>query len=156
MVIHGINNYFWVLRVNNDLGEEHFFPVVRRMVFGVTQWIGLILGSVVTGEALALLVGMNLPSPRVSAWSTLKNNGLALVDVITGIVLIYVFWRKNVLDRSIYLIVFTLILVLHGYRSWEYFYIPFNRFCVNRPLFIVNNVKLFTSFFGVLFCFVKR
>lgn len=76
------------------------------MVFEVIQWISLILGLVVTGEALALLVGMNLLSPSVSAWSTLKNNGLALIDVITGVVLIYVFWRKNVMDRSIYLIVF--------------------------------------------------
>lgn len=124
------------------------------MVSEITRWLSLILGLVVTGEALALLVGMNLPSPGLSTWSTFKNNGLVLIDVITGIMIIYFSWRKDI-DNSIYQIVILLILILHSYRSWEYIYHPFNMFCVNLPLFIVNNVKLFFSVIVVLFIFLR-
>lgn len=121
------------------------------MVYQITRWLSLLLGMVVTGEALALLVGMNLPSPGLYAWSTFKNNGLALVDVITGIIIAYFSWRKGIMDNSIYLSAILLILVLHSYRIWEYFYHPYNPFCVNLPLFIINNVKLLLSGIIVLF-----
>jgi hypothetical protein len=47
----------------------------------VNYWLTFLLGAVVAGEALALLIGMNLTGQ--SEWARIKNNGLALVDLVT-------------------------------------------------------------------------
>ena len=58
-------------------------PNSGELVGRIYHWLTLLLGAVVAGEALALLVGMNLIGP--SEWAKIKNNGLALLDVVTGV-----------------------------------------------------------------------
>jgi hypothetical protein len=114
------------------------------MLTGITRWIMVVMGLVVAGEALALLVGMNLPRP--SEWSTLKNNGLALVDVVTGVLLVVLlFCWKDVLSSLLLHVLLITVVASHGYREWEYTANGPNRFCANVPLFVLNSIKLVGS-----------
>ena len=99
------------------------------------------LGAVVAGEALALLIGMNLTDQ--SEWAKIKNNGLALIDLVTGAALVYLsFTRGDLGGFPMFYVLLAVILISHGYREWEYVVNQPNKFCANVPLFVVNSVKL--------------
>lgn len=107
----------------------------------VNYWLVLVLGAIAAGEALALLIGMNLPGP--SEWSKVKNNGLALIDLVTGAALVYLLFTHRDLDGfPMFYVLLSVILTSHGYREWEYITDQPVKFCANTPLFIVNSVKL--------------
>ena len=105
------------------------------------DWLIFGLGAVIAGEALALLIGMNLTDQ--SEWAKIKNNGLALLDLVTGAALVYfLFARGDLGGFPMFYALLVVILISHGYREWEYAANRPNKFCANVPLFVMNSVKL--------------
>ncbi len=105
------------------------------------DWLIFGLGAITAGEALALLIGMNLTGQ--SEWATIKNNGLALVDLVTGVALVYLLFTQGDLDGFVmFYVLLSVILISHGYREWEYVVNLPKKFCENAPLFVMNSVKL--------------
>lgn len=108
---------------------------VFRIVGGVT-------GALVAGEALALLVGMYVLSPRPNAWLTGLNAFWIGFDLVCGVGLV----RLALVGGGGWagaLMLALVVLGAHVYRDWEYFAPAVSeRFLANLPLFVMNNVKL--------------
>ena len=108
--------------------------------------IGVVLtGLVILGEALALVVGMHFLSEQGNPWNSLKNDLLLGVDIVTGVGLItlsFAITNAQMSKFDLLYFVAALALLAHGYRAWEYLTRAANRFCINLPLFAVNNIKL--------------
>lgn len=101
----------------------------------------ILTGAVIAGEAMALLVGTYFLSAD-KAWAS-KNMALLILDIVTGLGLIYFgFARGSLLTSTLFFLFSGLALLTHGYREWQYFTHIETKFCFNLPLFIVNNVKL--------------
>jgi hypothetical protein len=103
----------------------------------------MLTGSMIAGEALALVVGMHFLSPSGNPWISLKNDLFLGLDVIVGLGLAIVaaLSRRTLPSGILYVLVF-LSAVAHGYREWEYLFRAGNAFCANTPLFVLNNLKL--------------
>lgn len=118
--------------------QYHLFPdgkIVSILLF--------IVGALVGGEALALAVGMHLPVGVINPWLSAKNYTFLLLDILIGAaILATVFGRQEGLLSKRILLFDGIALLLHLYRDWEYLSGFVNSFCANRPLFIVNNIKL--------------
>jgi len=120
------------------------FPGLSDLIEKINPWLIFGLGAVTAGEALALLIGMNLTDQ--SGWATIKNNGLALVDLVTGVALVYfLFTQKDLGGSPVLYVLLVVILISHGYREWEYVTDQPVKFCANAPLFVMNSVKLVGS-----------
>ena len=102
----------------------------------------LLIGLVIVGEALALLVGMHILSERVNPWISFKNDLLLAFDFFSGAALVFLSLRNSDPGGLIFWIAAGLALVTHAYRDWEYLIQAANLFCLNLPLFVVNNFKL--------------
>ncbi|MCG8479841.1 MAG: hypothetical protein MI724_12145 [Spirochaetales bacterium] len=108
--------------------------VMQRSVAGI-------VGGLAAGEALLLLIGMNLPQP--SDWSTPSNIALAIGDVaVGGALAALVATRSDAPNTPLFYVLTSLLIVTHTYRSVEYFLDIAQPFAANVPLFAVNNVKL--------------
>jgi hypothetical protein len=104
----------------------------------VVRWLAIALGSVVAGEALALLVGVDWSS----AWSW-KNNLLAPIELATCGLLIYLVLVGSRLHESVLpYTTLSIVLVSHAYRAWEYLAGQPDKYCLSHPSFILNNLKL--------------
>ncbi len=103
----------------------------------------LLTGTVMAGEALALLVGMHVLSEGDNAWLSAKNDLFLALDLVAGMGLLYLalVQRGAAWPYAFYSVV-GLALLTHGYREWEYLAGAANPFCANVPLFVVNNLKL--------------
>ncbi len=124
------------------------FPDSADLIEKANHWLIFGLGAIVAGEALALLIGMNLTGQ--SEWAKIKNNGLALVDLFTGAALVYLLFTQGDLDGfPMFYALLSVIMISHGYREWEYVADQPVKFCANAPLFVMNSVKLVGSV-GVL------
>ncbi len=120
------------------------FPNSADLIEKINRWLIFGLGAVTAGEALALLIGMNLTDQ--SEWAKIKNNGLALVDLVTGVALVYFLFALGDLGGFVmFYVLLAVILVSHGYREWEYVTDQPVKFCANAPLFVMNSVKLVGS-----------
>lgn len=104
---------------------------------------GTILTSLlIGGEALALLIGMHVLSERPNLWISVKNDFLLILDLVSALGLVLIVMNRNaILSNAFYVLVIVSILS-HGYRGWEYFADIQNKFCINLPLFIINDLKL--------------
>ena len=101
-------------------------------------------GSIAIAESILLLIGMQVPAP--SAWSNPKNILFAGSDIILGGLLVYCsFFLEDIESAPLFYIVAALLFISHGIRQFEYTSGTVNPFCINVPLFILNNVKLFLS-----------
>ena len=107
-----------------------------------TKIITLLTGLVIVGEALALLIGMHFLSGRDNPWVSFKNDLLLALDIFTGSALVFLSLRNGVPGNPIFWIMSGLTLLTHAYRDWEYLVQAANQFCLNLPLFLVNNFKL--------------
>jgi hypothetical protein len=101
----------------------------------------LAAGSLIVIESGLLLYGMNFPN--ISEWTGIKNNGIAISDIILGGLLVYysLSSRNYTKDVWYYLVISSLSLT-HGYREYEYLKGTTNSFTANIPLFILNNVRI--------------
>lgn len=110
---------------------------------GVLMTATIITGTIIAGEATALLLGMHLFSGGDNPWISSKNDLLLILDFITGVGMIYLaVTDPGFYDSPTFLILTNVALLTHGYREWEYLTGNNNAFCANLPLFIVNNLKL--------------
>jgi hypothetical protein len=103
----------------------------------------ILTGLVISGEALALAVGMHVLSPSGNPWISLKNDLFLALDVLTGLglVVLMVANKRVVASGILYALVF-LSFIAHAYREWGYLARAGNAVCANVPLFVVNNLKL--------------
>jgi len=110
----------------------------------ILKIVTVLTGSVITGEALALLMGMFLLSPQPNSWITSRNTFWLALDILcgAGLISLMLLWRGNFRD----VLLFALALIAfssHVYREWEYFTNKStDRFLINIPLFVLNTVKL--------------
>ena len=105
-------------------------------------------GAIAAGEALLLLIGMNVPQP--TAWSTPSNIGLALSDVLVGGALVaLVSIDRDAPSQPWFYVLSSLLVVTHTYREVEYFIGVDQPFAANTPLFVLNNLKLALAAGGI-------
>lgn len=111
----------------------------------------VVLAFLVIGEALALIIGMNLSGSEGKEWLSLKNSFLVIIDIITGLftfILIIIDSKENF---TIFIIIILIIICSsHFYRELEYFLIISSKFCINFPLFIFNSLKLILSLLCII------
>jgi len=85
-------------------------------------WLNLFLGLFILIEALVLFLGMNILVSETVDWATLKNNGILLIDIISGLGILYFsFYRKNMNLSTLFYVFLLVILVSHLYREIEFF-----------------------------------
>jgi hypothetical protein len=110
-----------------------------QLLRGGTTLISLLIG----GEALTLLIGMHFLSERPNLWISIKNDFLLLLDLVTALGLfLIVMMNKDVFASNAFYVFALVSLLSHGYRGWEYLACVQNKFCINVPLFIINDLKL--------------
>ena len=111
---------------------------------GLFKAITTITGALIAGEALALLVGMFLFSPRPNPWITGLHTLLIALDVLCGAGLIYLCLNGATGGHDGLIFIIVLIsAAAHIFRDWQYFTGGGGIiFLTNAPLFIFNNVKL--------------
>jgi len=101
----------------------------------------LFTGSLILGEALALIIGAGIFIKPRPLWLNQKNFAFLADDIFFGIILLlcaldilkapWIFWVSII---STFL--------SHVWRDAEYVAKFPNRFCANAGLFLVNNLKL--------------
>jgi hypothetical protein len=106
----------------------------------VIKIIAVSTGLVIVGEAAALLAGMHLFVRPASPWLTPKNNALAVIDIITGVIIVVLAIAGK--SPGLFYAAAALALITHSFRDWEYLTSAGFPFAFNLPLFIVNNLKL--------------
>ncbi|MFX1254207.1 MAG: hypothetical protein ACFFCZ_21525 [Promethearchaeota archaeon] len=104
-----------------------------NLIENVFLWLGVLLGLIILGEALALFVGMNVLSPKGNEWANWKNNILLGIDIITGIALLYfyIFKRLDSPETILFYIFLGILLISHSYRTIEFFSDQISKFCTN-------------------------
>jgi hypothetical protein len=117
----------------------------------IMKIIIIITGSVIAGEALALLIGTRVPSRKGNPWVTPKNNFFIAIDIIFGIGMILIGALTNPVPIALLYSLAIISLIAHGIRDWEYLAQIPNPFCTNASLFIVNNIKIAGLFLIILF-----
>lgn len=102
----------------------------------------VVISLPVIGEAVALVIGVHVMR-RGRSWRSIKNDVLLISDVAAGTAVLCLAIIDANVYRSIPFYVFTtLLLITHAYRQREYLVEANNPFCDNKPLLIVNNIKL--------------
>jgi hypothetical protein len=103
----------------------------------------LATGLAVAGEALALAVGMHLLSPRPNAWISAKNDLLLVIDIAVGVGLVGLALGDAAGSQTgILSVCLAAGITTHLYREWQWSTKALGRFCLNRPLMVVNTIKL--------------
>jgi hypothetical protein len=115
---------------------------VFPLTLSFLQIATLLTGAVIAGEALTLTVGTYFVANSKDPWVS-RNTLFLVLDLATGLGLIYLGLAKRDIDTVTLFYVVTIInLITHGYREWEYLANIDYKFCFNKPLFVVNNLKL--------------
>ena len=109
---------------------------------GLLKAVSVLVGALIAGEALALMVGMHVLNTDPHPWISLKNDALAISDVIIGLGLIGIGWMAGSASAIPFCSLSALAALTHLYRGGEYLVGIRSAFCFNAPLFVVNNVKL--------------
>jgi hypothetical protein len=110
--------------------------------YKVLKTSSVVTGGLIAGEGLALLIGMHFLSKGDNSWISPKNDILLGADLITGAGLVYLALSKDNFHQSNWFYILSSVAIIsHGFREWEYFFGHHNKFCINLPLFILNNIK---------------
>lgn len=104
----------------------------------------LVLGLTVAGESIALLMGTTFSGFEGQEWQTPSNMFFMIIDIITGVAIIFlIFVKAELTNYPLVLSVFVVIVIMtHLFREMQYLLDIPNKYLKNRPLFIVNNLKL--------------
>ncbi len=107
----------------------------------------LVTVALIAGEALALFGGTHVLKPPLgNPWISPKNEPFLVLDALSGAGLLYLALARPALAHSGAFYLFsTAALASHGYREWEYLADRPHPFAANRPLVVVNSVKLAAS-----------
>ncbi len=112
----------------------------------------IVLALLVIGEALALIIGMNLSGSEGKEWLSLKNSFLLIIDIIMGLLaFIFILIDSKRKFSILVIVILTIICATHFYREIEYFLNVSNKFCINLPLFIFNSLKLTLALICIIF-----
>jgi hypothetical protein len=107
--------------------------------------VSILTGITISGEALALLVGMTLLSPQPNPWVTPLNLFWLGLDILcgAGILTCTLLPGAGAVNQVMLPVILVFSLGAHLYRDWEFLtsHIP-SRFLINTPLFVVNNIRL--------------
>lgn len=108
-------------------------------------------GLLLSGEALALFIGLFLIKKGDVLWNTKRNRLFLTSDFLAGIILgaNYIFHYFPIFQFVVGIMVI-LSIVVHFKRTTEFLLKKNNAFCFNKALFWVNNLKL-VLLFGALF-----
>jgi hypothetical protein len=109
---------------------------------GLLKVVSILIGALIAGEALALMIGMHVLNTDPHPWISLKNDALAISDIIIGLGLIGIGLMAGSASAIPFYSLSALAVLTHLYRGGEYLVGIRSAFCFNAPLFIVNNVKL--------------
>jgi len=113
------------------------------MASALIKTVAILTGLVVAGEALALTLGMRILGRRDSPWICRKNDLLLEIDLFTGLGLIILTAISAHPDAAIpFYVLVILSIITHSYRELEFLTRAESAFCANKPLFVVNNLKL--------------
>lgn len=107
------------------------------------QATAVLLGIALAGEALAIFAGMRLLGGTKLPPPSPKNISLLGTDLAVGLGLLALALAGSADTAGTgFHGIIALGLASHGYREWEYLARRDGRFCVNLPLFALNNLKL--------------
>ena len=107
------------------------------------QFITILVGLLIAGEASALAVSIHIIQKSNNAWVSLKNDLFLAFDVVVGLALVFLAFYGENFPQPTWLPLFVLLsIVTHIYRIWEYLTGIASSFCGNRSLFFLNIIKL--------------
>lgn len=117
----------------------------------IIDYVYMVVGILVAGEALALYVGLFIIGKARSVWITPKNTRYLIADGLTGIVILPgIIWNGTLWFAVLSAVFILPSLVFHFQRTFDYLMKRKLAFCANQGLFVVNNLKL-VLLFGLLF-----
>ena len=116
------------------------------------QTIGIATCLIIAGEALALLAGLLIFKKPTYEWANHVNIALVSSDLIMGGFLLqyYLGLIVEYTELDVLLLIMAII-ATHSYRASQTLRMARNPYCFNKPLGIINWIKLA----GVLVLFVN-
>ena len=103
----------------------------------------LLTGAVMAGEAAALVIGMRPLGAPSNPLASPNNDLLLALHILAGLALVWVAWfNPNAAQSNVYWKLTVAALLSPGFRDWELLTTWSNPFLFNKPLFVVNNLKL--------------
>jgi hypothetical protein len=107
------------------------------------QKFGVVISLLTTGEALALIIGLLVFKKPALKWAKGVNILLVLSDLIFGGYLVQIYLGlisdRNKLETVLIIMV---LIATHSFRASQTLRLVRNPYCFNRPLGIVNWIKL--------------
>ena len=113
-------------------------------------WFWLIIGVLLIGEAFALAIGVFIVGKGRSDWNTKPNRLFLISDIVGGLVLLLNSFFTFQGFTFLIGLVLLLLIFSHFKRTLDYFARVEKRFCANKALFLMNNLKIIILF-GALF-----
>jgi len=113
----------------------------------------LLLAIVIIVEATALTIGMAIIKKN-KKWLTVRNIIILIVDLITGGILLWISINSLSNYSSVLTEIYIAIIASHIYRLAEDFLPREVKFCFNKPLVIINYIKLFAALIIATIIFV--
>ena len=116
------------------------------------QIIGIAISLIIAGEALALLAGFLIFKKPTHEWANLVNIALVSSDLIMGGYLLQAYLGLIIDHNELEVLLLIMALIAtHSFRTSQTLRMARNPYCFNRPLGIVNWIKLA----GLLVLFVN-
>ena len=111
--------------------------------FTLIKTISILINLLVTGEALALLIGLLVFRKPSLEWASAGNISLVLSDLLLGGYLFQYYFGLINNRRGLEVLVVTMVLIAtHSFRASQTLRKAKDPYCFNRPLGIVNWIKL--------------
>lgn len=124
------------------------------MISFIQNHLFSLVGLVLFGEALALVIGVLWVKKGNSSWNTSRNRRYLISDLAAGLILmLHYFLEYQVWFMYVIGVFLVISIVSHFSRTIEYLFKIHHKFCANKALFHVNNLKL-VFLFGLLFTLI--
>ena len=109
----------------------------------------ILTGGLIASESSLMIVDFDYINKSI--WNNLKNNGIAISDIVLGSILVYYGLSGTDYSKAwFYYSVLATLVMTHSIREYEYIAKSTNPYDESLPLFIFNNIRLGllgTSFF---------
>lgn len=107
------------------------------------QSIGILVSLLITGEALALMVGLLIFKKPSREWASAVNIALVLSDLLLGGYIFQYFFGLTNNDYGLkFLLAIMILIATHSFRASQTLRKAKNLYCFNQPLGFVNWTKL--------------
>ena len=136
--LRDIQNITWV--ANRHFGTGSLEELVEHGFLNAAEYRALAEGRNFLWEVRFALHSL---SGRENPWVSSKNDLLLLLDILTGLGLVYLGIRGGLWIPSVWFSFLVLLAIItHLFRDVEYLIGMENPFCANKSLFLFNNLKL--------------